>query len=296
MKVITHNGIFHCDEVMACAILFMLAFSKEEKVELIRTRDRKIVAEALTDINVIVFDVGGEFNNELNNFDHHQKDFTLTRGNGVKYSSAGLIWRSYGKELPLITQEIWQELDDTFFSAIDAIDNGIEGWDSPISSIISGLNPVWWDDHSSKAEDDTFKAAVFIATEVLKSKINSTAGALAAKQYVYEGLFLHEGRVIILEYFVPWQRYVCNDEKFSSVQFICFPDKGGEWRIQTVPTSEDSFVSRKPLPEAWAGLRNEEFSEITGIDDGVFCHSGRFIAGAKSRESIIKLAEMAVIL
>lgn len=293
MKVVTHNGSFHADEVVACAIIKMYCEHVGYKFEVIRTRDREILKEALADDCTIVVDVGGEYNGGLQNFDHHQRSFSLTRlSNEVKFSSAGLVWSSYGKQLPGVTDKVWSIMDAGFISAIDAVDNGIDGWDSPISWIVSGLNPTW-QDQSKFAEEAAFSTAVGIAVEVLRARIASVTGDIVAEQYVHSGLFLHEGETLLLEQFVPWQKVVCSDDTFANVKFILFPDKCGEWRIQTVPESEDSFVSRKQLPERWAGLRDEEFSEVVMIDDGVFCHVGRFIAGTKTKESIIELARLA---
>ena len=60
-----------------------------------RTRDKKIL-----DTLDIVVDVGDIYNPEMNRFDHHQKSFNHTFGhpyNSIKLSSAGLIWKHYGK-------------------------------------------------------------------------------------------------------------------------------------------------------------------------------------------------------
>jgi uncharacterized UPF0160 family protein len=38
MKIGTHNGVFHCDEALACAILKTLPRFKDAKI--IRTRDQ----------------------------------------------------------------------------------------------------------------------------------------------------------------------------------------------------------------------------------------------------------------
>lgn len=40
-------------------------------------------------------------------------------------------------------------------------------------------------------------------------------------------------------------------------------------RIQAVAVG-DSFQSRKPLPESWRGLRDEELSKLTNIENCVF--------------------------
>lgn len=41
-------------------------------------------------------------------------------------------------------------------------------------------------------------------------------------------------------------------------------------RIVAVPVEPDSFVSRKPLPKAWRGLRDEELSKLLGLPGCVF--------------------------
>lgn len=49
----------------------------------------------------------------------------------------------------------------------------------------------------------------------------------------------------------------------------------------------------KPLPQEWPGNRDEELAKVTGAEDAVFCHTGRFIAVAKSLEGIKKMAQLA---
>ena len=67
----THNGIFHCDEVVAVALLF---FHSDKKIIIVRSRNEKILNKC--DICV---DVGG------GEFDHHQPGFDKKRSgeNGI---------------------------------------------------------------------------------------------------------------------------------------------------------------------------------------------------------------------
>ena len=55
-----------------------------------------------------------------------------------------------------------------------------------------------------------------------------------------------------------------------------------------------SFKSRKLFPESWAGLKDEALKNETGVETATFCHNGRFICCAKTKEDAIKLAEIAV--
>jgi uncharacterized UPF0160 family protein len=62
--------------------------------------------------------------------------------------------------------------------------------------------------------------------------------------------------------------------------YVLYPEEtAGKWRIQAVPVSPDSFESRKALPEAWRGLRDENLSEVSGIDGCIFVHASGFIGG-----------------
>lgn len=64
----THNGVFHCDELLACFMLKQLPEYKGSKI--VRTRDSEILKQC-----EIVVDVGGEYIPEKKRFDHHQKIF-----------------------------------------------------------------------------------------------------------------------------------------------------------------------------------------------------------------------------
>lgn len=61
---------------------------------------------------------------------------------------------------------------------------------------------------------------------------------------------------------------------------MVYPDEtAGNWRVQAVPVSPESFDSRKALPEQWRGLRDEELSTKSGIPGCIFIHASGFIGG-----------------
>lgn len=65
-------------------------------------------------------------------------------------------------------------------------------------------------------------------------------------------------------------------------------------RIQAVPTDPDAFGCRKPLPKAWAGMRDRELSDVSGIPGGIFVHTARFIGGNATYEGALQMAVQAV--
>ena len=51
---------------------------------------------------------------------------------------------------------------------------------------------------------------------------------------------------------------------------------------------------KKPFPKAWWGLSGQKLVKITGVETAIFCHPNGYIAGAKTREDAIRLANLAI--
>ena len=133
IKIGTHNGAFHCDEVLACSMLKLLPEYKDANI--IRTRDPEVLKTC-----DIVVDVGGIFDPATHRYDHHQKTFadsmtSLQKGKWVtKLSSAGLVYAHFGKRIishvvstkdEALVQRIFDKVYEKFIEEIDAVDNGI---------------------------------------------------------------------------------------------------------------------------------------------------------------------------
>ncbi|MDO6515306.1 MYG1 family protein [Neptuniibacter sp. 2_MG-2023] len=284
ITVATHSGNFHADDVFSIAALKSIfpAFT------LIRTRDLALIAKA-----DLAIDVGGEHDPDTGRFDHHQRGGAGKRDNGIPYSSFGLIWQKYGLEICKGNQEVADSVDAGLVSTIDAIDCGhVEGVATGISlsQTISMFNPTWQEDSHF---DSCFDEAVDFASRVLTRFIATTNGGISAKSIVAEAIENAEDpRVIVLEKYTPWKRTVHALSK--EALYMVYPSDSGQWRIQTVPVELGSFEDRKSLPKPWAGLSDKALQDVTGIDDAMFCHNGLFVAGAKSFESAMKMASMAL--
>lgn len=291
VNVVTHSGTFHGDEVVAVAIISMAFPSK--MVYVTRTRDKDKLEQAKYDPETIVVDVGGEFNPEYNNYDHHQKTFSIFREDGViKYSSAGLVWKYYAQYIPDMDDFVYSLMVDDVIKPVDAVDNGVKGFYSPISDIISSYNPNW-EDESQNTENRQFLAAVKVAKDYLENKVRFYKGTSKALDIIINSEVI-DNKILVLSRFVPWQRHVCSNNCYDNILYVVFPDKSGAWRIQAVPPSPESFDMRKPLPQEWRGLREEELKEVTGIGTAIFCHPAGFIAGCQTKDDAIKLAKLAV--
>ena len=284
LTVVTHNGNFHADDVFSIAVLKHLYPS----FNLVRTRDK-----ALMDSADIVIDVGGQYDPDAGRFDHHQRGGAGERENGIPYSSFGLVWQKYGLALCDNNQAVADRVDAGLVSTIDAIDCGhVEGVQQGISlsQTISMYNPTW---EESPEFDKCFDEAVEFASRVLTRFIASASGSVNAKAIVAKAIESAEDpRVIVLEKYTPWKKTV--HILSSEALYMVYPSHSGQWILQTVPVEPGSFEDRKSLPKAWAGLSDEDFQAKTGLDDAVFCHNGLFIAGTKSFESTMELAEVAL--
>ena len=69
-------------------------------------------------------------------------------------------------------------------------------------------------------------------------------------------------------------------------------DREHKWRVQAVSVAPASFESRKPLPAAWRGLRDEALSQLSGIPGCVFVHAAGFIGGNSTREGAVAMARL----
>jgi uncharacterized UPF0160 family protein len=99
-------------------------------------------------------------------------------------------------------------------------------------------------------------------------------------------------RLLELPANMPWQRAVFEAE--LPVLYAIYRDQDGLWRLDCMPPEPGAFKQRLALPKAWAGLRDDDLREATGVEDAVFAHRARFTAGARSREGILALARLAL--
>lgn len=92
--ICTHSGTFHADEALAVFMLKQLAEYRDANI--VRTRDMNIINEA-----DIVVDVGAVYDPKTHRYDHHQREFqeTFSKDYSIKLSSAGLVYKHFGKRV-----------------------------------------------------------------------------------------------------------------------------------------------------------------------------------------------------
>lgn len=286
----THNGTFHADDVFAYVVLNKVF----PGYELIRSRDPKELEKA-----EIVFDVGG------GQFDHHSTNKEY-RENGIPYAAFGLIWRKFGKKLlnEWFPEEhieyAHQKIEEELVQAVDAFDNGVNIMESPmvaiptVSDIIADFNHRMPKDGNYIEEYVVFNQACEIANSILMHKLIGIRNLLLAKESVVQAFESRKHPALLeLEEGADWGEILEEIDTNEEVLFVTYPKPDGYF-IQVMRKESGSFEARKDLPEEWAGKRDNELNTLIGIEDAIFCHPARFLAGAKSKESILKMAELAL--
>lgn len=295
----THNGIFHCDEVVAIAILEVTY--AEKLINVVRTRD----PQELEQLDLVV-DIGGGM------FDHHMAGFNVCRSTGEKYASAGLVWKTFAEkaiksvmgDIQLFIdddeiEKVKQRIDKEVMIPIDMEDNGeSEANSSHIFSFISKFLPLWTEKPDYLAYDAAFSQVETIVFDILWEIIKDAIVQIAArKELQMRCEHIKDGILEIPAQTMPWMEQAVNYNKVhnNEVKFVIFRYPAGGWAAQCVPPSiEERFKQLVPFPKEWAGGNEETLPEISGIKEATFCHNGRFFVKARTKYAIIEMCQIAM--
>lgn len=291
----THNGIFHCDEVVGIAILELAYY--EIPTSVVRTRD----PAELKKLDIVI-DVGG------GKYDHHMAGYNMCRPTGEKYASAGLVWRDFGEKviqsiakelgvnLDVATIQILKnEIDQEIIIPVDLEDNG-EKTKSHMFSFIPKFFPTYLE--ANPYYDGAFMKAERVVLQILKEIIKGKVVLEVARGEIQKRWdYIDSGILEIPAQTMPWlEAVIQNNDLFGcKAKFVIFPYPAGGWAAQCVPPSlERKFDQLVPFPKEWAGGNEETLPQISGIADATFCHNGRFFARAKTKESAMKMCRIAM--
>lgn len=263
--VITHDGIFHADEVFAVALLVLYYAQRGKNIEMGRTRDKEALGKYLKDPNVWVVDVGGQFEPAMKNCDHHQE---------ASLQAANM----------LVFLCIWNEMWSTPVAVkIENFLEGISDWDTnkdnslieyqnsgykfqTISQTIAGFNR---EPENQEGQIMNFSMALTFAVNILQNEIHKAEQEVAAER-IYDNA-------------IEVTRTCCMFEEFCPIW-----KSKGEWQYAIMPNPQgwslnSADSSKYPLPTA-EELHYEGFNPI-------FVHTGRFIAVFASLDEAVEVAE-----
>lgn len=228
------------------------------------------------------------------------------RDDGVPLSAAGLVWRHHGlaavKALlsPApdddLAEAIATELDRDVVHRIDEIDNGIKDPEDTLglSSLVADFNPLWdsGDVGKTSSEDAAFIEAARVVESFLRRRANATRARLDADAVVrsaYEAA--PDKRILELDRKMPWQDAVTLHR--LDALLAVYPVSDGNCAVDAMPNGHGAY--RKPMPKAWAGLRDAALVTASGVSDAVFVHPQRFLGVAGTRNGALAMAHEAIV-
>ena len=294
--LVTHSGGFHADELMSSVILTRLFPQAEIK----RSRAPDWITPAE---DRIIYDVGGLYDAEARIFDHHQRGAPL-RDDGQPYSSFGLVWKHFGRDYLAASdipaahiEDIHASFDEKFVLPIDLTDNGALSPTGPLAgltlpSLLETLKPVF-DDRDPGADDRAFHIALAIARSFVEATIARSAAKLRAETIVQQAIVAAgTGHVLELPMGMPFRPSIVKAGA-DQLLFVVHP-RDKDWCVTTIRKGEEGFETRADLPASWAGLTNGDLEAASGVTGASFCHNGRFVAAAQTRDAALAMANLAV--
>lgn len=279
IKLVTHAGRFHSDEVTATAILELFLDRYNINYEVIR--DSFPAKSGYTDESpdAVVYDIG------LGMYDHHQhgndamhcRRLDEADGKIGKYAAVGLIWKEIG---PFMFKSLWSEIYDLYIKDIDDHDNGVKG--SQFSRMIALFNPQPGSDKYT--EDKTFfevvKAVKTIFKKVFKSydDLDQQYGVLAL------GLSFNDDDYIMTDDYLftmkeyPAARSWCRNH---DIPFYIYPSSRTGYCFETISVVPGDMKNHlKDIPN--------EVREWEGVN---FLHPTCFLGAADTKERAIEVVE-----
>lgn len=302
IKILTHSGQFHADDIFATATWNLYFKKKEPKTKLTYNRSMHPEDIAAADI---VYDVGGIYNTKKLRFDHHQNDPKLVRKNGIPYAAFGLVVKHIVPELITLLSgetnkkfiaEVFEKFEEKLVLHIDAMDNGKLTYknvypDVDVATIDNFFRMCRTskDVETAKDIDKTFFTLVKFAEFIVENILNYAIKGQRAKAdaiAVYKKT--KDKRVIVSDTFHPF-----NFNAFPEPLLTVYQDLRGNWSAKTVETGVDLYDARFYFPESWRGLMDEELEKVTGIPGSMFCHKSGFLIVNKTKEGVLKMVEEA---
>jgi len=240
--VVTHDGLFHSDDVFSVALLKLF----HKKIDIVRTRDSKILQEAIEDPKTYVLDAGGVYDPQKLNFDHH--------GDAPENKAA----------ISLLFDHLFPERKDERIMNIvyERLIRGINDWDLGIADrsayplylpqLITAFNRF-----GSPEQDMQFLKAVDFAYTILSNEMNTAKNIAGSRDIWAKRELINEHTALLKEHCTFWRTITTNEKQ---IKYILQPDNEN-WQIVSIDSKNN------PLPEP----DSDEAADV------VFRHKNGFI-------------------
>ena len=236
-KIITHNGIFHADDVMSVALLHE-CISSEIPIE----RKRNISFDGFTNPNVWLVDVGGQYDALFNNFDHHQ-DSTLP--------AACMIVLLELRNKDIISEDMKDELFGNIHSISHIDCNGplnMEGFQ--FNTLIKSFNTL----------DNGWDLALSVCRAYIQS-CKSTVAKIAESRDIWDS-----GEKISL-YIRSCQAFPIHWKRYEEQPFLVYPHDG---KYNLISSNSDHFPLMSTGRESFMHA-NRFLAVFDNKEDAIIC-------------------------
>lgn len=297
IRIVTHDGPFHSDEVLSVAILTKIF----KNHQIIRTRE-----QALIDLADVVVDVGSVYNHQLRRYDHHMKNPPQDE-RGHLFSSAGLVWYHYHSSylkaigIPKIIEIEGESIEIEYFIdriirnrwiiPIDRGDNGLHSGPTPISEIVSAMSPIDPEKSREKYNKQFLECVSMVSHLFERSCFHAVDSIIAKQKLIYcKKEYLEDGKIACLDIDVKDFGFFSG----SKVHFVVYPvlDHNTGDTFYNIRPIFDTFNKKykTTIPGELCGISEEEIV-AKGIEGIPFIHHSGFMAKAVSKEAAISFCK-----
>ena len=282
IKLVTHAGTFHSDDVMATVVLRYLFNSIKVPTQLIRTNTPKDLGYTDDTEDCIVYDIG------LGQYDHHQtgeaamhclRTDRIEDENGVhvearKYAAVGLIWKEVGE---IFVGKFAGQMYDAVIKGIDDHDNGFAS--NPLSMLIKFCNPKEAD-ASMEAFDLRFNIFSKYASNFFNEAVEHYRYLISCES-ILRKLGEKNAPYLVSDVFYPGADDICRE---LNIPFFIYPSQRGGWAFKTIgktPTDMKNHLMEIP-------------DEVRTWEGVTFLHPSCFLGSAKTKERAIEIVQTIV--
>lgn len=284
--IAVHDGIFHCDELVAIA-LWILA-NPGVVCEVVRTRKPEVIEAA-----DLVFDVGGKYDG-VKYFDHHQANVPVHAGTIIKYAAAGMAWEAVQGQIvtqyyrdgiatdPNVTKNFIKRVTENLILGVDACDNGQLSNTGAIhqftlSEIVKVMNQP---NAYSPKQDEVFNNLIEVTKAWLDKYLSNEAKAVIDTETVIAAAGCAIDGVMMLPEFIPvWKEIVL---KYNLPVKVALVGAGNdEWSITSALKESGSMTPLCPAPAELRGCQLADGKTLGGCPI-VFIHKAGFTGKVKA--------------
>jgi uncharacterized UPF0160 family protein len=201
-KIITHDAIFHADEVFAIALIF-------ETFGVVPVeRTRNISAEDFEDENVWVVDVGGIYDPQRNLFDHHHDE---------SLAASCVLVLNFLFANGHISEELYEELFDSYviISNIDckgpSLFSGFQ-----VNSLIKSFNSV----------ENGWNIAISTAISYIQACKDTVVKAKESRE-------IWDGGVNVTDFVKMCDKFPIHWKRYQEANFLIYPNNG-KWNLLSI--------------------------------------------------------------